>query len=297
MIGRPGAGIYQMNGQPSAQNTRETGADGDLPGFRNWDNERHVRELATLWNVDVDTIPHWSPPTHAMQIWRYAEQGSIELLWISATNPAVSLPDLGRVRTILAREELFVIVQDLYPDRDRAPRRRRAARGRLGREDRDVDERRPHRASLRAGGQAAGRGPQRPRHLPRLRQPHGPARPRRRAADQVARSRVGVRGVEGLLARTAVRLQRPDLREAARLRRHPVAVHRGGARRHGAPLHRRRLQHRPRLRGDLRQGPAHGRGARRERLPREAAGGPRDPARRRVPTVARGDRRRVSRCC
>ena len=30
-----------------------------------------------------------------MQILRYAEQGSIELLWISATNPAVSLPDLG----------------------------------------------------------------------------------------------------------------------------------------------------------------------------------------------------------
>ncbi|MEH1096958.1 hypothetical protein [Micromonospora sp. CPCC 205739] len=35
---RPGAGIYQMNGQPTAQNTRETGADGDLPGLRNWDN-------------------------------------------------------------------------------------------------------------------------------------------------------------------------------------------------------------------------------------------------------------------
>jgi ferredoxin-nitrate reductase len=114
MIGRPGAGIYQMNGQPSAQNTRETGADGDLPGFRNWDNEQHVRELAELWNVDVDTIPHWSPPTHAMQIWRYAEQGSIELLWISATNPAVSLPDLGRIRSILAREELLVVVQDLF---------------------------------------------------------------------------------------------------------------------------------------------------------------------------------------
>jgi anaerobic selenocysteine-containing dehydrogenase len=114
MLGRPGAGVYQMNGQPSAQNTRETGADGDLPGFRNWANERHVRELAELWNVDVDTIPHWAPPTHAMQIWRYAEQGSIDLLWISATNPAVSLPDLGRIRSILAREELLVVVQDLF---------------------------------------------------------------------------------------------------------------------------------------------------------------------------------------
>jgi len=114
MIGRPGAGLYQMNGQPSAQNTRETGADGDLPGFRNWSNEDHIRELAELWNVDSMTIPHWAPPSHAMQIWRYAELGSIELLWISATNPAVSLPELARIRSILEKEELFVVVQDLF---------------------------------------------------------------------------------------------------------------------------------------------------------------------------------------
>jgi ferredoxin-nitrate reductase len=114
MLGRPGAGVLQMNGQPTAQNTRETGADGDLPGMRNWDNDEHIAELARLWNVDQMLIPHWSPPTHAMQIWRYAEQGSIELLWISATNPAVSLPDLDRIRRILASEELFVVVQDLF---------------------------------------------------------------------------------------------------------------------------------------------------------------------------------------
>jgi anaerobic selenocysteine-containing dehydrogenase len=114
MLGRPGAGVFQMNGQPTAQNTRETGADGDLCGMRNWDNPAHVDELARLWNVDAATIPSWAPPTHAMQIWRYAEQGSIELLWISATNPAVSLPELARVREILERPELFVVVQDLF---------------------------------------------------------------------------------------------------------------------------------------------------------------------------------------
>jgi len=103
-----------MNGQPTAQNTRETGADGDLSGMRNWDNPEHIRELAELWNVDPMKIPSWAPPTHAMQLWRYAEQGSIELLWISATNPAVSLCDIGRVREILSKPELFVVVQDLY---------------------------------------------------------------------------------------------------------------------------------------------------------------------------------------
>jgi anaerobic selenocysteine-containing dehydrogenase len=73
MIDRPGCGVLQFNGQPTAQNTRETGADGDLPGFRNWDNKDHVQELAYLWNVDPMKIPRWAPPTHAMQIFRYAE--------------------------------------------------------------------------------------------------------------------------------------------------------------------------------------------------------------------------------
>ncbi|GAA2087485.1 hypothetical protein GCM10009759_08960 [Kitasatospora saccharophila] len=46
MLGRPGCGVLQMNGQPTAENTRECGADGDLPGFRNWQNAAHVAELA-----------------------------------------------------------------------------------------------------------------------------------------------------------------------------------------------------------------------------------------------------------
>ena len=114
MIGRPGAGILQMNGQPTAQNNRECGADGDLPGFRNWDNPDHVEELARLWKVHPDDIPHWSPPTHATQIFRYAEQGSITFLWIIATNPAVSMPESARIRKILEQEGCFVVVQDMF---------------------------------------------------------------------------------------------------------------------------------------------------------------------------------------
>jgi anaerobic selenocysteine-containing dehydrogenase len=114
MIGKPGCGLLQMNGQPTAQNNRECGANGDLPGFRNWDNKEHVQQLADLWNVDRMTIPHWAPPTHAMQIFRYAEQGSINFLWISCTNPAVSMPELPRIRQILQNEGLFLIVQDIF---------------------------------------------------------------------------------------------------------------------------------------------------------------------------------------
>lgn len=114
LLGSMGNGVLQMNGQPTAQNNRECGADGDLPGFRNWENPDHVNELAEIWNVDPAVIPHWAPPTHAMQIFRYAEQGSIEFLWISATNPAVSMPQISRIRDILHQEGLFLVVQDLY---------------------------------------------------------------------------------------------------------------------------------------------------------------------------------------
>ena len=115
MLGRPGCGVLQMNGQPTAQNTRECGADGDLAGFRNWANATHVSELARLWNVDRARIDHGEPPTHAMDIFGLAEQGSLRMLWITATNPAVSLPELDRIRRILSDERLFVIVQDIFP--------------------------------------------------------------------------------------------------------------------------------------------------------------------------------------
>jgi anaerobic selenocysteine-containing dehydrogenase len=114
MLGRSGCGVIQSNGQPTAQNSRETGCDGEWPGFRNWQNPDHMRELAELWNVDTLKIPHWAPKTHAMKMFHMAGTGSIKFLWIVATNPAISLPELHKVRRTLARDELFVVVQDAF---------------------------------------------------------------------------------------------------------------------------------------------------------------------------------------
>jgi anaerobic selenocysteine-containing dehydrogenase len=114
MLGREGCGVLQMNGQPTAQNTRECGANGDHAGFRNWANDSHMKELARLWNVETAQIPHYSEPTHLMQMLRYVEEGSIRWLHVSATNPAVSLPELARVRGILSQDRLFLVVQDLF---------------------------------------------------------------------------------------------------------------------------------------------------------------------------------------
>jgi len=95
LIGKPGCTVFQMNGQPSAQNTRECGANGEFIAFRNWNNPDHVADTARVWNVDPSSLPTWTPPTDAMRIWRYCETGQIRFLWIIATNPAVSLPSWG----------------------------------------------------------------------------------------------------------------------------------------------------------------------------------------------------------
>jgi anaerobic selenocysteine-containing dehydrogenase len=114
MIGKPGCGVFQMNGQPTAQNTRECGANGEMPAFRNWHNKEHMKELAAIWNVNPEVIPQWQPSTHIMQQFRYAEQGSLKMMWISCTNPAVSLPELSRIRKILQKEDFFVVVNDAF---------------------------------------------------------------------------------------------------------------------------------------------------------------------------------------
>ncbi|WP_435769500.1 molybdopterin oxidoreductase family protein [Nocardioides sp. SYSU DS0651] len=114
MLGKPGCGILQMNGQPTAQNTRECGADGDLPAFRNWSNDAHIEDLARVWNIDPMQIPHYTSPTHLMQMMRYVEDGSIRFLYVTATNPAVSLPELQRIRSLLSQERLFLVVQDIF---------------------------------------------------------------------------------------------------------------------------------------------------------------------------------------
>ena len=158
MIGKPGAGILQMNGQPTAQNTRETGCNGDLPGFRNWQNEAHVAELARALERRAAADPALGPAD--------ARDGDLPLR--RAGLDRVPLGDRDEPRRLAARaapDPLDPLAGGALPrrlgrlpERDGAARRRRPAGRALGREDRDVHEHRPHRAPLRAGGRAAGRG-------------------------------------------------------------------------------------------------------------------------------------------
>lgn len=67
-----------------------------------------MQELADYWNVDVSKIPSWSDPIHIMSMLQMMEAGTIKMMWVNGTNPAVSLPKLGRIRDILTDPGLFV---------------------------------------------------------------------------------------------------------------------------------------------------------------------------------------------
>jgi len=112
-IGKPGAGPLLMAGQPSAMCNRESGAGGSYPAYRNPSNERHMRDLCRLWNLDFDGF-RAEPPKDILAMMEEAERGEIEFMWVIGTNPLVSLPDQNRTERIL--ERLFLVVQDPFID-------------------------------------------------------------------------------------------------------------------------------------------------------------------------------------
>ena len=112
-IGRAGAGPFSLTGQPNAMGGRETGGLANLlPGYRQVVNPQHRSEIEAHWQLPTGQIsPHIG--RNAWQMIEALEAGEIELLWICATNPLVSLPHLERVKSAL-RKSPFTIYQDCY---------------------------------------------------------------------------------------------------------------------------------------------------------------------------------------
>jgi ferredoxin-nitrate reductase len=112
-IGKPGCGPFSLTGQPNAMGGRETGGLCHiLPGYRSVKNPQHRAELEEFWGLKPGQIsPH--PGRTAWDIITGLEAKEVDVLWIAATNPAVSLPDLERAKAALMRSP-FTIYQDAY---------------------------------------------------------------------------------------------------------------------------------------------------------------------------------------
>jgi assimilatory nitrate reductase catalytic subunit len=113
-IGRPGAAPFSITGQCNAMGTREAGFTSSLPGYRAFENAEHREELARLWNVSPDRLPAARGRAYP-DIIEAALEGRIRALWIIATNPIVSFPNLGSLLQSLDTLEFLVVQDGFHP--------------------------------------------------------------------------------------------------------------------------------------------------------------------------------------
>lgn len=112
-IGKPGAGPFSLTGQPNAMGGREAGGLSHLlPGYRFVQDPQHRADVERFWGLPAGRISPY-PGRTVQEMIRGLEQGEVGFLWIAATNPAVSLPDLERVKQALRRSP-FTVYQDAY---------------------------------------------------------------------------------------------------------------------------------------------------------------------------------------
>ncbi|MBI3025633.1 MAG: molybdopterin-dependent oxidoreductase [Candidatus Tectomicrobia bacterium] len=131
-IGKKGSGVFSLTGQPNAMGGREVGyLSHQLPGYRFVANESHRAYLEGARGISPGGIASRAGLS-AIRLFQAAAQGKIKALWVAATNPAVTLPDVKVAREGLRKAE-FVIVQDCYFPTETAA---------MGRKGADHDEQR-----------------------------------------------------------------------------------------------------------------------------------------------------------
>ncbi len=113
-IGRAGAAPFSITGQCNAMGTREAGFASSMPGYRAFDNPAHRAELAALWNLPLNRIPSARGLAYP-DIIEAALEKRIRALWIIATNPLVSFPNLGALTQALEGLEFLVVQDGFHP--------------------------------------------------------------------------------------------------------------------------------------------------------------------------------------
>jgi len=129
---KDGADPLSLTGQPNAcGGVREGGGLCHiLPGHRKVANPRQRAELERIWGVPKGTIPP-KPGYHTVKMFSavsFTEEDrkrfgfkdprdKIRFIWINETSPLQSLPNAKRFIEAFAKDDVFVVVSDIFPTR------------------------------------------------------------------------------------------------------------------------------------------------------------------------------------
>ncbi len=114
-IGRPGMGPFSVTGQPNAMGGREVGGLANmLANHLDLENADHRATVQSAWNAPT-MADHAG--LKAVDLFNACADGKIKALWIMSTNPAVSMPDAGRVAEAI-KSVPFTVVSDIMARTD-----------------------------------------------------------------------------------------------------------------------------------------------------------------------------------
>ena len=109
-IGKPGSGPFSLTGQPNAMGGREVGGLSNLlPAHRDLSNVVDRKFVENFWGSKPINA---KPGLSATEMFEALNDGRLKAIWIIATNPLVSLPDVRMAEAGLKKAK-FVVVQDI----------------------------------------------------------------------------------------------------------------------------------------------------------------------------------------
>lgn len=110
-VGRPGTGVNPLRGQNNVQGACDLGALPDvLPGYQKVNASGVVENFEQLWNT---TGMSTTPGLTIVELMHQAAEGKIKSMFIMGENPAVSDPNVNKVRKALNSMD-FLVVMDIF---------------------------------------------------------------------------------------------------------------------------------------------------------------------------------------
>ncbi len=113
-VGRVGGSPFSITGQCNAMGTREAGFSSSLPGYRKFESAEDRAALARLWDIPVERIPAQRGLAYPDIISAVLKK-QIRALWIIATNPLVSFPNIDVLKQALGELEFLVVQDGFHP--------------------------------------------------------------------------------------------------------------------------------------------------------------------------------------